>query len=164
MSDATTATDETVFVPRGRPVLRFVTALVLFTALLGVIWETGMFNPRLELTVESFQLISPGEAVVNVRNQGRVQARVRVVGLDGRLVRLAAPSREVRLSGGASGRLVVRYNVDCAAYEAGRATPTGETTPVLRLVVRARGPIGPDRERRWPRGDEVSLAAVCGEG
>ena len=97
---------------------------------------------------------------------------LRVVELDGEYVRLAAPSREVRLSGGASGRLVVRYAVDCAGYEAATVAAPPDPTPSfgligpdLRLVVRARGPVGPDRERRWPRTPELSLAAaVCGEG
>jgi hypothetical protein len=160
MTDATTAA-EAVFVPRGRPVARFVGAIAALSAVLVIVWASGLFSPRLELAAERVELSAVGSATIRIRSQSPASARVKVLDVSDAYVRLTRPIPEVRVDRDQTVRLTVHYAVDCAGYEAAVRTPPGATEPRLRLVIRARGPIGPGRRFTWPDGAELSLQQAC---
>ncbi|MEY2475655.1 MAG: hypothetical protein QOG87_970 [Actinomycetota bacterium] len=160
MTDATTAT-EAVFVPRGRPVARFVVSIALLSAVLVVVWATGLFNPRLTVGFERWERAAVGDATIVVRNESPAAARVRVVDVSDPFVRLTRPVAEVRVGGGREARVTIFYTVDCAGYARATRTARGATTPELRPVLRVRGPLGPSHRFLLPPSEVVSLEGAC---
>jgi hypothetical protein len=159
MTDTTAQADTTVFVPKGRPVARFVAVVAALSVALGLIWATGVFSPRVDFDIEQLQVGSPGRAAIRVHNAGMTAARVQAVDVDDPYVHLAAPSPTVLVAAHADARIAIRFVVDCASYQADARTASGATGPSLRLRLRVRGPAG-----AWHR---VSLPAdapvPCGE-
>ena len=152
---------DTAFVPRGRPVARFVAVVVLMGAVLAAIWATGAANPRLELAFDSWEgTVREGRAVLVVRNEGLTDARVHIVDVADAYVRLARDVPEVELDGGEVRRFTLHYVVDCPGFQRNTQTPGGATDPGLALVVRTKGPIGPSHQLRWGS-DALSLGATC---
>jgi hypothetical protein len=152
---------EAVFVPTGRPVVRFVAAVAAIAIVCAVTWGSALFNARVEVTFQSWQAAPVGTAVVAVHNQGPTTARVRVRDVNERFVHLTAPVREVRIAGDATGHLSVHYRVDCAGYERAVDTPAGATSPSLRLVVVAAGPLGGGHSFVPSEGDNADLSKAC---
>lgn len=156
------STTPTVFVPRGRPVVRFVAAIALVSAALTVVWATGLFNPRVEVALDRWTMSGgDGEAVVVIRNEGPTQAHVRVEELNDPFAHFTSPIVELHIGPGKEGRVELPFTVDCDAYETARRSSRGATDPSLRLVVRARGALGPGHLISWSPSDEVDLAAAC---
>jgi hypothetical protein len=160
---ATTATDEAAFVPRGRPVARFVAGIAAVALVLGGLWWSAVFNPRLVLELEPFDARSTGEAVVRVENHGPTDAWVRAVDVDDPFVRLAAPAPATRVVAGTVARITVGYRVDCAAYDAAKRTSRGAPSPSLRLAFEVRALLGPGRRTHVSQGGGGDLATACGE-
>ena len=161
MTDATTAAPA-VFIPRNRPVARFVAVLASVSVALIAVWATGLFNPRVELTVDRWRMTGvDGAAVVEVRNQGPTQAHVRVEDIDDRFVRLTEPGVELHVGPRKTARVDVPFSVDCDAYQRATRTAAGTTDPGLRLEVRARGALGPGHVVSLHPTDEVNLATAC---
>ena len=160
MIDASAA--EAVFVPRGRPVARFVAAIGLLGAALAVVWVTGVANPRLELSLEGWEgNADDGRGVLVVRNQGLTAARVRVVRVGDEFVRLARPVSELRVGANQTRRVAFHFVVDCAAHDRATRNSVGAPDPALPLVVQARGPLGVTNEFTSPYGAGASLGAAC---
>jgi hypothetical protein len=159
-----------VFVPTGRPVVRFVVALTGVAAVFGALWWCGLFAARVEVSVSS--RFDPGTdrgtAIVTVRNEAPLPARVlppRQAPRHGAFeppVRLSvhAPARQVRVDGGDSANFTIRYWVDCSGYDRARHTERGAVSPSLRLRLDVKGPVGAARPSTY---DEVALMGACGD-
>jgi hypothetical protein len=127
---------ETVpYVPPGHPVRRFVVALALAAALLGLVWWSGIGRPRISIDrVEA----SPEGATLTLSNDGRGSLELRALTfedprLEGETVELPPGS----LGGGESVQLVVRFTAAC--------TPTPSGGYYVPLRVTAHTAIGLDR-------------------
>jgi hypothetical protein len=166
MTEASTTTTgiDGAFVPKGRPVARFVAAIAVASGVLTVLWWSALCNPRVDISIRrSDASAARGNAVLSVRNAGPTAVRVQVVDVNDRFVRLTAPSPIVAVGPRHTERVTVQYVVDCAAYHAAEKTPRGATTPALRLRVRTRAPLGLTAPSQWPHGDELGFGAACGE-
>jgi hypothetical protein len=156
------ATTSPVFVPTGRPVARFVAGLAALSAVFALLWWTGLFNARLEVSVTngSFQRdTGTGQAEARIHNPAPLTATVRRVDQSGPWVHVTAePTDEVRLRGGATTTITVRYTVDCAGYDRAFRTPAGTTGPDLALRLRVHGPLG---GQRWLQAVAIGLAGAC---
>jgi hypothetical protein len=162
-----------VFVPSGRPVVRFVAVLAGVAAVFVVLWWSGLFAARVDISVSAGfdRQTNTGVAVVMVRNEGSLRARVGPLTLwsrpdSGRYyeppVRVTgqAPRREVRVDGGDTTRFTVRYAVDCAEYDRARDSERGAVGPSLRLRLHAEGVVGSGRSITHA---EVALVGACGD-
>jgi hypothetical protein len=142
MTATQASTDEAVFEPRGRPVRRFVVAIVVACAVLIAIWWAGLFAPRIGVLVTSAQIATdarPGTATIDLNNRGRVAVRVAVELLPTRYVKPVGPAGPSHTSiGGRTTRTVaVHYLIDCAAFLRDANTPRAVPSPDLRIVVKA---------------------------
>lgn len=130
------ASTQTVpYVPPGHPVRRFVVAIAVVAALLGVVWWSGIGNPHLTIAVIE---AGPDGATLLVTNDGRASLDLRALSFDdprleGETVDLPRDS----ISGGASVELAVRFRSLC--------TPEPQGGYYVALLVTAHTAIGLDR-------------------
>src|SRR5581483_31255 len=112
---------EVVFVPSGRPVLRFVSVLGgLAVVLLALSW-TGAIAPRVQLRVIRSTFDNPaqsGTVTLTVTNRGPAAAYVGRVTSGNPYVHVApaGTARVRRIGGGTSERINFSYRFDCAGF------------------------------------------------
>src|SRR4051812_8806048 len=118
---STSDVDQLVFVPRGRPVLRFVSVLTGIAIVATAVWWAGLAAARVDLSIDSrFDAASnSGAALVTMHNRAPLEAWVSEVGVapdsHGRsYVRLIARDRDgvLHLRGGTRQRVTITYTVD----------------------------------------------------
>lgn len=132
---------EVVFVPSGRPVLRFVSVLGgLAVVLLALSW-TGALAPRVQLRVIRSTFDNPaqsGTVTLTVTNRGPAAAYVGRVTSGNPYVHVApaGTARVRRIGGGTSERINFSYRFDCAGFA---------PSPELRIRVYVRGVFGVGR-------------------
>jgi hypothetical protein len=115
------------YVPPGHPVRRFVVAIVVLAALLGIVWWSGVGRPRLSVEVRE---VGPGGATIILTNDARTRIDLRAASfedprLDGETIDL--PSRS--LSGGQLVEVTVSFTPLCTP------TPPGGYYLPLRVTV-----------------------------
>lgn len=171
MTDVPT-TQAPVFVLSGRPVLRFVAALVGVAAVFAALWWSGLFAARVDASVSNGfdRRTNTGVAVVTVRNEGPLRARVSRLTLWSRPdaehyfeapARVTAQSQgRDRVDGGGTTRFTVRYAVDCEGYDRARNTERGAVSTSLRLRLHAQGVLGSGRSIAHA---EIPLVGACGD-
>lgn len=142
-----------VFVPTGRPVVRFVAWLAALSAVFALLWWTGMFSARLGVSTSrgSFQRdTNTGQAEVEIHNRAVLAATISRVEQAGPWLHVTAwePAGELRQRGGATTTVTVHYTVDCAGYHRATLTRAGTTGPDLVLGLRVAGYLGGERRLR----------------
>lgn len=127
------------FVPTGHPVRRFVTAMVVLSALLAAVWWSGVGHPRLAVRVLD---AGPDGAVVVLENEGPTSVEVRSISWDDPRLdseAIALPASE--LGGREEVELVASFQLVCAPTPPGGyllpATVTVRTAAGLERVVDA---------------------------
>lgn len=172
MTDVPTTEAPSVFVPSGRPVLRFVAALVGVAAVFAAVWWSGLFAARVDVSVsDGFdRRTNTGVAVITVRNEGPLRARVSRPTLwswpdSGQSfeppVRVTTQSQgRDRVDGGDTTRFTLRYAVDCEGYDRARNTERGAVSPSLRLRLHAQGRLGSGRSIDHA---PIALIGACGD-
>lgn len=156
----TSAGSDVAFVPSGRPVARFVTALVAIALVLVAVAWSGLFAPRVRVSVDQGtfdQVTKHGTAVVMIHNLGPASARIDKVRLAGRYVRSTPPRYDRSMKRDARARVAATYSIDCDAYRAD--LPKGATDPALQVRVHV---VGAGASGRWVRAESTGSSNFCG--
>lgn len=147
--------DEPVLHSVGRPVIRFVAALSIVAAALGALWWTGLFAPRVHVTVARVDA-ARRVAVVVVRNDAPVAVEVErvAVSLSGGVV---APSRP-----GGTWRPLPHEIVGVADADLTLRASAERTFEVVVRCATDGGALGVEVDVRTPGGSRRTIGAGLG--
>jgi hypothetical protein len=156
------STDVAVFVPAGRPVVRFVAALAGIALVFAGLWATGLIAARVHVTVHHGPVdaqTNGGSVSIELRNAAFLSARVDRVDLVADNIRRTTAFRPRLIDGRGRVELRVPFVVDCGAAVRARLRHAPLSALTIRVHVQGAAGLG-----RWVNGGYPSSVTYCVPG